>query len=121
MQKLISSNSFQWTYTAGNTWGVSDSQQETFRACADISIIGSGSISPPIPTPPPNPEQPCGFPRSFGDKICDDENNNEACFWDGGDCCGANVNTKYCEECKCLDPKAQPEPVQNGNYFQIIP
>ncbi len=36
----------QWTYTAGNSWGICEDgseavgcgNQETFRACADISI-----------------------------------------------------------------------------------
>ena len=27
-----------------------------------------------------------------GDGYCDDVNNNEGCFFDGGDCCGSNVN-----------------------------
>ena len=39
-----------------------------------------------------------------GDKWCDDENNNEGCEWDGGDCCGPDVKTKYCSKCECLDP-----------------
>merc|ERR1711981_1022087 len=37
---------------------------------------------------------------------CDDNNNNAACGWDGGDCCGPNVKKTYCDEvngCKCLD------------------
>ena len=25
------------------------------------------------------------------------------CNYDGGDCCGDNVNMQYCEECLCLD------------------
>ena len=29
------------------------------------------------------------------------------CEWDGGDCCGANVRTKYCKKCECLDPACQ--------------
>ena len=77
-------------------------------------------MAPIIPKPPPNPKYPCGFPKTWKDKVCDDENNNAACFWDGGDCCGANVNTKYCEECKCLDPNAQPPPVLNKNHFQTV-
>ena len=77
-------------------------------------------MAPIIPKPPPNPKYPCGFPKAWKDKVCDDENNNAACFWDGGDCCGANVNTKYCEECKCLDPNAQPPPVLNKNHFQML-
>ena len=29
----------------------------------------------------------CAFPWWQGDQICDDENNNAECNWDGGDCC----------------------------------
>ena len=45
----------------------------------------------------------CEIPGSHGDGYCDDVNNNEACFFDGGDCCGSNVNTQYCTECQCLE------------------
>ena len=45
-----------------------------------------------------------GSPWWKGDNFCDDENNNAACDWDGGDCCGPNVVTYYCSECQCLDP-----------------
>ena len=38
-----------------------------------------------------------------GDGACDDENNNEACFFDGGDCCGVYVLTDWCTECHCLE------------------
>ena len=36
-----------------------------------------------------------------GDSYCDDKNNNEACDWDGGDCCGISwwnfwYRTTYC-------------------------
>lgn len=34
---------------------------------------------------------------SYGDSLCDPENNNEACGWDGGDCCDCT-----CEGHKCL-------------------
>ena len=37
------------------------------------------------------------------DGYCDDVNNFRACFFDGGDCCGSNVNTNYCTECFCLE------------------
>merc|ERR1711934_1267130 len=37
----------------------------------------------------------------------DDNNNNKGCGYDGGDCCGAQVNKKYCKVCKCIDPKNQ--------------
>ena len=36
-----------------------------------------------------------------GDGYCNDKNNNRACFFDGGDCCGSNVNTDKCSECQC--------------------
>ena len=59
---------------------------------------------PPPPTEPPSDD--CGSPQWFGDNYCDDENNNAECGWDGGDCCGDNVNTQYCSACECLDPSA---------------
>ena len=39
-----------------------------------------------------------------GDSTCDDINNNMECGYDGGDCCGCDVDTFYCTECQCLDP-----------------
>ena len=39
-----------------------------------------------------------------GDKFCDDENNNCACDWDGGDCCDEKSDRTYCKKCQCLDP-----------------
>ena len=55
-------------------------------------------------------EQTCGSvggtPAWIGDNACDDVNNNEECQWDGGDCCGDNVNTDWCQVCACLDPGA---------------
>ena len=45
----------------------------------------------------------CEFPNYYGDGSCDDENNNEACCFDGGDCCGSNVDTQWCTECQCLE------------------
>merc|ERR1719433_1551470 len=53
--------------------------------------------------PPPDPSG-CEYPYYFSDGICDDENNNEVCNYDGGDCCGDNVGTTFCSECQCLDP-----------------
>ena len=67
------------------------------------TACGSPATPPPPPTPAP-PPNPCGSPQWFGDNYCDDENNNAECGWDGGDCCGDNVNTQYCSACECLDP-----------------
>merc|ERR1711934_469734 len=47
----------------------------------------------------------CTVPQYIGDGNCDDENNNCACGYDKGDCCGPKVNKSYCKECKCKDPK----------------
>ena len=46
----------------------------------------------------------CARPDWQADNYCDDINNNAECNYDGGDCCGANVDTTYCQECQCLDP-----------------
>ena len=46
----------------------------------------------------------CATVSYKGDGYCDDENNNCGCEWDGGDCCGSNVNTQLCSGCECLDP-----------------
>merc|ERR1712091_760272 len=53
----------------------------------------------------PNCSGKCGLKDYKGDGNCDDANNNCACDYDGGDCCGPNVKKSYCKECKCKDPK----------------
>jgi len=47
----------------------------------------------------------CRLPKYQNDDHCDDANNKGSCDWDGGDCCGEDVNTKYCSECLCVDPE----------------
>merc|ERR1711997_256971 len=39
-----------------------------------------------------------------GDGFCDDINNVASCAFDGGDCCGSNVDRTYCSVCACLEP-----------------
>ena len=34
-----------------------------------------------------------------GDGFCDDINNNEACGYDNGDCCGLSMEKNFMEEC----------------------
>merc|ERR1711937_342611 len=46
----------------------------------------------------------CGLGAYKDDGNCDDVNNICGCDWDGGDCCGPSVKTKYCKVCKCLNP-----------------
>jgi len=50
----------------------------------------------------------CGSPQWKGDNYCDDENNNEECEYDGGDCCNNTMDgwDNYCDACECKDPNA---------------
>jgi hypothetical protein len=36
-----------------------------------------------------------------GDGYCNDDINNNICFFDGLDCCRSPVNTELCSECSC--------------------
>ena len=42
-------------------------------------------------------------PDWIGDGYCDDETNNAGCMFDGGDCCGTNPNTLFCNQCICYE------------------
>ena len=49
----------------------------------------------------------CALPDGWGSNqigsgICSDVLNNPGCDYDGGDCCGSNVNTDWCIECHCF-------------------
>jgi len=57
------------------------------------------------PTTAPPPTDGCGSPQWENDDYCDDENNNEGCNWDGGDCCFNNATgwDNYCTDCECLE------------------
>ena len=46
----------------------------------------------------------CARPDWQADNYCNDIDNNAECNYDGGDCCGADVDTTYCQDCQCLDP-----------------
>ena len=37
----------------------------------------------------------------LGNGFCDDQLNKAECNFDGGDCCGSDVNTDFCENCEC--------------------
>ena len=48
----------------------------------------------------------CGSPKYKGDGVCDDNNNNKDCDYDGGDCCaktvkGGKLKTKFCKKVTC--------------------
>ena len=36
-----------------------------------------------------------------GNGFCNDETNIPGCNYDGGDCCGHNVNVDHCSQCNC--------------------
>ena len=44
-----------------------------------------------------------GFVQYIGDGYCDDENNNEMCEFDQGDCCLEEVKTDFCTDCICYE------------------
>ncbi|CAN0447665.1 unnamed protein product [Ectocarpus sp. 12 AP-2014] len=52
----------------------------------------------------------CRYPVDIGNGWCDEGNNNEACAYDGGDCCECtceNGGKDYrCMEFSCIDPSA---------------
>ena len=48
----------------------------------------------------------------IGDGYCDDDNNNAACSYDGGDCCGDTIIMSYCSACQCLDPDYTHHPTE---------
>ena len=43
----------------------------------------------------------CPHPHWIGDSFCDEKTNVADCDYDGGDCCGYNVNTDFCSDCNC--------------------
>ena len=52
-----------------------------------------------------------------GNDYCDDVTNNEGCSYDGGDCCGSNVNKQDCTNCICyadMDCTAPLDLIGNG-------
>ena len=55
---------------------------------------------------------PCEEADWVGDGYCDDGNNHKDCNYDGGDCCGPEVDKKYCADCICH------EDMENNATFQ---
>ena len=42
-----------------------------------------------------------GVLKWINDGFCDDMNNNEACNYDEGECCGTLANKRFCVDCQC--------------------
>ena len=75
--------------------------------CSECQCFSLISFPPTPPTPPTFPPWTtniggCANQHWAGDGWCDDGTNNQECNYDGGDCCGSNVNTEYCSECQCF-------------------
>ena len=73
---------------------------------SDMCCATCKGKQPPKPTPP-KPKETCGAPSYKGDGNCDDNNNNEGCAYDGGDCCaksveGGVVKETYCQQVGCV-------------------
>ena len=45
----------------------------------------------------------CEYLDKVGTGKCTDVANNARCGFDGGDCCGVNINTDFCTECICYE------------------
>ena len=61
-------------------------------------------INPTTTTDPTDPTDQCDYYNDLGyvgDGLCDDGANSAECGYDGGDCCGDDVNTYWCDECIC--------------------
>jgi len=68
------------------------------------SNMGCGTTSTTTTSTTTPASSQCAVPSWQGDGYCDDANNNPECNYDGGDCCGTDVNDTFCEVCQCLDP-----------------
>ena len=69
-----------------------------------------------------SPVKQCLMPDWFKDGICDDQNNVESCEFDGGDCCGGDINT--CTECICHEEDkekiTEPKCGKGTNFLGIL-
>ena len=52
-----------------------------------------------------------------GDRYCDDDTNNLKCNFDGGDCCGPDIDTQYCIDCLCLSNDTVLTMTKNKSMF----
>merc|ERR1712038_1022241 len=73
--------------------------------------MGGNAPPPPGPTTVGPTEGSC-IDQWIGDNYCDDECNNEENNFDGGDCCGDDVNEQYCNVCECLEGGATEPPTE---------
>ena len=78
---------------------------DTFKFCSKCACLDPTFVKEVKKGDCGKCEGKCAKPKFKGDKYCDDDNNNCACNWDGGDCCGQGNNYKFCKDCSCKDCK----------------
>ena len=59
----------------------------------------------------------CKVTQYVGDGYCDDVSNTATCGYDGGDCCGDNVNTLFCFTCACHESSSTLFKFKSGILF----
>ena len=57
--------------------------------------LPTGPIPTTTTTETTTTEAACPLEKKIGDTFCDDENNSEACQWDGGDCCPPHAHAVW--------------------------
>ena len=63
----------------------------------------------------------CNGPLELIDNdVCNDEVNNAGCNFDGGDCCGACINTNICSACVCHAEAATASDLSCKLYFSFL-
>ena len=91
-----------WQFPFQIPWPINSAQQ-TITTAKPPNPTTAEPINPTTIADPTDPTDPCiNLNVWIGDGECDDATNNAECGYDGGDCCGDDVKTTYCEVCECL-------------------
>ena len=89
-----------------------DSNYLTTPSTTQTSIYTSWSIA--------SCSEVYGWFHLVGDGVCDDNNNNIECNFDGGDCCGPEAVTTVCHDCLCLDSNYITTPTTTQTSILVI-
>ena len=95
-------NNLDCTYDGGDCCG-SNVITFTCTQCLCLEGGGEGGVSGGTTTTSGTTTNGACNQGWIADGFCDDINNNLACTYDGGDCCGSNVITFTCTHCLCLE------------------
>jgi hypothetical protein len=91
------------TTTTTTTTTTKTTKTTTKPAPTPTSTTTSTSPTAPLDCPADNPDD-----TWLHDGQCDDATNTPECGFDGGDCCGENVNSVHCTKCQCLTSVTEP-------------